>query len=95
MKSKIQELIKEGKIKVDISGSEEINKDMAKKVKVVEEYLANPENLKCPVCKSTDIKDVSTYQSNGRLWHYSSWKTFDARCCNECGVIFKPVKKSK
>lgn len=47
----------------------------------------------CPVCKSENIADNSTYQNNGIIGHgYRSWRTSDSRSCNDCGVIFKPVK---
>lgn len=49
--------------------------------------------IRCPVCKSENIVDISTYQSNGIYGHGSrSWKTSDMRSCDDCGVIFKPVK---
>ena len=49
--------------------------------------------IRCPVCKSENIADISTYQSNGIYGHGSrSWKTSDMRSCEDCGVIFKPVK---
>ena len=49
--------------------------------------------IHCPVCKSTDISDASTYKSNGILGPgCASWKTSDLRSCNQCGVVFKPVK---
>ena len=49
--------------------------------------------IRCPVCKSENIADNSTYQSNGIIGHgCRSWKTSDSRSCNDCGVIFKPVK---
>jgi predicted Zn-ribbon and HTH transcriptional regulator len=49
--------------------------------------------IRCPVCKSENIADISTYQSNGIYGHGSrSWKTSDMRSCKDCGVIFKPVK---
>lgn len=49
--------------------------------------------IRCPVCKSDNIADISTYQSNGIYGHGSrSWKTSDMRSCDDCGVIFKPVK---
>jgi hypothetical protein len=52
------------------------------------------ENLICPVCGSIDIEDVSSYASNGIYGPgCASWKTFDCRCCRDCGVLFKPVKK--
>jgi hypothetical protein len=48
---------------------------------------------KCPVCLSEDIKDISTYKSNGIIGSgSSSWKTSDLRGCNNCGVIFMPTK---
>ena len=49
--------------------------------------------IRCPVCKSEKITDISTYESNGIYGHGSrSWKTNDMRSCDDCGVIFKPVK---
>lgn len=49
--------------------------------------------IRCPVCKSENIADISTYQSNGIYGHgCRSWKTSDMRSCDDCGVIFKPVK---
>lgn len=54
------------------------------------------EKLKCPLCASENIKDESTYQSNGIYGPgRSSWKTFDVRCCQDCGILFKPVKKEE
>ena len=48
---------------------------------------------KCPVCLSDDIKDISTYKSNGVIGSGSaSWKTSDLRACNNCGVVFQPTK---
>jgi hypothetical protein len=49
--------------------------------------------IRCPVCKSDNIEDDSTYQNNGIFGHgCRSWKTSDKRSCNDCGVIFKPVR---
>lgn len=49
--------------------------------------------IRCPVCKSENIADNSTYQNNGIIGPgCASWKTSDSRSCNDCGVIFKPVK---
>jgi predicted Zn-ribbon and HTH transcriptional regulator len=49
--------------------------------------------MRCPVCKSGNIADNSTYKNNGVLGPgRRSWKTNDSRICNDCGVIFKPVK---
>lgn len=46
----------------------------------------------CPVCKSDNVGDSSTYANNGIYGPGSaSWKTFDCRVCNDCGVLFKPV----
>ena len=53
------------------------------------------ENSKCfcPVCKSSNIKDISKYESNGILGPgYRSWQIDDVRECQDCGVHFKPVK---
>ena len=47
----------------------------------------------CPVCKSENIADNSTYESNGVYGSGGrSWKTSDMRSYNDCGVIFKPTK---
>lgn len=49
--------------------------------------------IQCPLCKSKNISDESTYQSNGILGSgCARWKTSDLRSCNDCGIIFKPVK---
>lgn len=90
--SKLQKLINEGKLK-EIPMSKKIE-DLGdiKYINISEN--PKPENLICPVCKSTDIEDISTYQSNGILGPgHSSWKTLDVRCCKDCGVVFKPVNK--
>ena len=56
----------------------------------------NHEKLKCPCCKSENIKDESTYKSNGILGPGgSSWKVLDMRSCAECGVLFKPITKDE
>lgn len=50
-------------------------------------------NTICPLCKSTNVEDASTYASNGVLGPgHSSWKTFDALCCNNCGIFFRAVE---
>lgn len=52
------------------------------------------EPITCPLCGSADTKDISSYSGNGILGPgAASWKTFDARMCNECGVHFTPVKR--
>jgi len=52
------------------------------------------ENLICPCCKSDDIKDISTYDSNGIIGPgCKTYKLSDVRSCNKCGVIFRPIKK--
>ena len=62
------------------------------RVKVVEEK--KEESLICPLCKSINIQDESTYQNNGVMGSgYSSWKTSDLRSCKDCGIVFKPIKK--
>lgn len=46
----------------------------------------------CPVCFSNDVTDISEYRSNGVLGPgYYRWKITDERCCNKCGVVFKPL----
>ena len=50
------------------------------------------DNLACPVCKSDDIRDTSTYENNnGWVGSYEEWKTSDTRACLSCGVMFIPV----
>ena len=52
--------------------------------------------IQSPLCKSKNISDESTYQSNGILGSgCASWKTSDLRSCNDCGIIFKPIKNNK
>ena len=47
----------------------------------------------CPVCRSKNISDDSMYESNGIIGHGSrSWKISDIRSCDDCGIVFKPVK---
>jgi len=49
--------------------------------------------IRCPLCKSKNISDDSKYKSNGILGPGSrSWKTSDTRSCDDCGIVFKPVK---
>ena len=51
------------------------------------------EKIYCPVCKSENISDNSTWESNHILGPGKrSWKTSDTRSCDDCGIIFKPVK---
>jgi hypothetical protein len=48
---------------------------------------------RCPNCQSLNIKDISTYKSNGVIGSGgTSWKTSDQRTCLDCGIIFIPVK---
>jgi hypothetical protein len=48
---------------------------------------------KCPNCQSLNIKDISTYKSNGIFGPGSaSWKITDQRTCLDCGIIFMPTK---
>lgn len=65
-----------------------------KQVENIDEKLNIPVAIiRCPVCKSEKIADISTYKSNGIYGPGSrSWKTSDMRSCEDCGVIFKPVK---
>jgi len=49
----------------------------------------------CPLCLSEDISDISKYESNGIFGPgYATWKISDFRCCNNCGIIFKPTQKN-
>ena len=49
--------------------------------------------LCCPVCKSTEIKDMSPRKDNGIIGPgYASWKLVDLRACKKCGVVFTPVE---
>ena len=59
----------------------------------VSQTIAKPIVIcRCPCCKSENIDDSSTYASNGVYGPGgASWKTFDARSCKDCGILFKPV----
>ena len=65
--------------------------------KAYEDMMAKPKEepkleIKCPLCKSDNIWDSSTYDNNGIMGPgYSSWKTTNNRCCNDCGIMFIPV----
>jgi len=51
-------------------------------------------NPTCPLCKSKNILDNSTYEDNGTIgWGYKRWKTNDSLYCGDCGIIFKDVRK--
>jgi predicted Zn-ribbon and HTH transcriptional regulator len=57
------------------------------------ESIGEQKPIRCPVCKSENIADHSTYQNNGVVGYgYKVFKTSDIRVCNDCGVMFKPVK---
>ena len=48
---------------------------------------------RCPACKSEKIDDISPRANNGIIGPgYSSWKLDDMRACQDCGIVFKPVK---
>ena len=48
---------------------------------------------RCPVCKSENIADNSMRENNGIYGSgFSSWKINETRVCNECGIMFVPVK---
>lgn len=55
----------------------------------------------CPLCKSEDIKDVSlwgrpapfTIHTPIGTKHPPKRKTFDAICCNRCGILFRLIEK--
>ncbi len=49
--------------------------------------------IKCPVCKSENISDNSPRTDNGIIGSgFTSWKILDIRCCDDCGIVFKPIK---
>ena len=48
---------------------------------------------KCPVCKSENTKENAKYQNNGIIGPgFSSWKVSSHFVCEDCGVMFQPVK---
>lgn len=52
------------------------------------------ETVYCPICKSENISDISTYQNNGIYGKGSKqWKVNDLYCCNDCGHVFKITSK--
>lgn len=51
-------------------------------------------NIKCPVCKSTNKKHIVRSENNGVFGPgYSSWIVDDYFVCQNCGVMFKDIKK--
>ena len=54
--------------------------------------MSDINKIVCPVCKSDKIIDISTYQNNGIYGSGARrWKVSDMRCCENCGVTFKPT----
>ncbi len=52
--------------------------------------------LKCPLCKSGNVTDVSQYENNGIFGSgRKSWKISDFWKCEDCGIIFSPILKNK
>ncbi len=53
-------------------------------------------NIECPVCKSTKKVNVVKTDSNKVYGPgYSSWVTEDYLICQNCGVMYKDLKKPK
>lgn len=73
---------------------EEVMKERKKaneRVQKLEEGKLN--DVKCPVCKSTNKKHVVHRENNGVLGSgYASWITDDYFVCQDCGVMFKNIK---
>jgi len=44
------------------------------------------ETLVCPLCKGENIINISLRATSNPL---------NLRCCNDCGIVFKPLKKNK
>lgn len=94
LRNRIKELVDSGKL--DAKNMTLGDVEMAYRELKEEQPDKEPEKLRCPVCNGTDIRDASTWKNNGILGPgYSSWKTSNTRCCNGCGVMFKPVKKNR
>ena len=54
------------------------------------------EKLTCPVCKTNNTEEKATYESNGIFGPgCRTYKTSSYWVCNECGVMFQPVKKKE
>lgn len=52
--------------------------------------------IQCPVCKSTDKANVKKTDSNGIIGPgYSSWVTEEYIVCNNCGVMYKDLRKNE
>lgn len=49
----------------------------------------------CPACKSTNTKDASIRENNGKYGPgAASWIAEEKSMCNECGLYFKPMGKN-
>ena len=56
--------------------------------------MCNEKTIYCPNCNSENISDESIKANNGILGSgYKSWIVNVLYCCNDCRVIFKPIKK--
>lgn len=53
-------------------------------------------NNTCPACKSTNTQDASIRENNGIYGPgAASWVVEEKSLCNDCGVYFKPMDRSK
>ena len=56
--------------------------------------MCNKTTIYCPNCKSENVSDKSIRANNGILGSgFKSWIIKVQYCCNDCGVIFKPIIK--
>lgn len=77
-----------------IKRNEEETKKRIEEVRRLEEERFN--NVKCPVCKSTNKEQVIKSKGNGIIGPgYHSHVTEEYLVCKECGVMFKDLNKSK
>lgn len=53
----------------------------------------DPNKLCCPLCKSEDINKSERRENNGIIGPgYSSWVVSSNCICNNCGIMFQPIK---
>lgn len=76
------------------------NQDRFEKAKLEYEKAIQDEkirfnNIVCPVCKSVDKKAISHSDNNGIIGPgYHSHVIFEYLTCENCGVMYKDLKKS-
>lgn len=51
-------------------------------------------NIECPVCKSKDKRHIVNTENNGVIGiGHASWVVDDYFVCQNCGVMFKDIRK--